>query len=167
MLAYTDCSTRTYQKITNQIFIESNRSAKCNTKVYLDRLSYCRDKSMYRILKGEYNSSRHKKESLLGVWSSLNNIKIDNICYGDLSLKFYEPFVLNYVKEDDGYIYDNNKLEMYLYGESLEDLKEAFYEDLVVSWKLYVQCDEEELTEGAKNLRKTLLKLVEEIPNGI
>ena len=52
---------------------------------------------------------------------------------------------------------------MYLYGESIEELKESFYEDLVVSWKLYVKCDEDELTDGAKDLRKKLLNIVKEI----
>lgn len=167
MLAYTDCSTNTYYKNTSTKFNEYNKRNRYNDHASFEILADCISKGMYRILKGEYNSSRHKKVSLLGVWSSLNSIKINNIRYGDLSLRFYEPFVLNYVKEDDGYIYDNSELEMYLYGKSIEDLKEAFYEDLVVSWKLYVQCDEEELTEGAKELRKTLLKLLEEIPNGI
>lgn len=123
--------------------------------------------SMYIYLESEYNPNKRTRVNLLGGWSSLNSIKITSVCYNELKLEFYEPFALEYIKEDNGYIYDNDDLEMYLYGETVKELKESFYEDLVVSWKLYVKCEEEELTDGAKELRKKLLNLIKEIHDGI
>ena len=58
------------------------------------------------------------------------------------------------------FIYDNKELECYIAGESIKELKESFYEDIVVSWKLYVECDISELDSGAIELRNNLERLL-------
>lgn len=90
-------------------------------------------------------------------------IVIHKIHFDSYILKFNEPFTLKYILKDGIFVYDNKELECYIAGESIKELEESFYEDIVVSWKLYVECDISELDSGAIELRNTLKKLLTRI----
>lgn len=88
----------------------------------------------------------------------LNKVSCDNLC-----LEFNNPFLIEYKHENIGYTYDNKELDIYLYGESLEELKMDFEENIIVAWKLYVECNESELNPGAIKLRNKLKQLVKTV----
>lgn len=89
-----------------------------------------------------------------------DTIIIHKIHFASYTLEFNEPFTLKYILKDGIFIYDNKELECYIAGESIKELKESFYEDIVVSWKLYVECDISELDSGAIELRNNLERLL-------
>lgn len=102
-------------------------------------------------------------KQILGVDNLPCTLKIDTVKGDDLVLKFKNSFIIAYKREGEGYIYDNDELGIYLYGEDLQELKDDFEENIIVAWELYVDCDESELNPGAIKLRNKLKKLIEKV----
>jgi|LSQX01.2.fsa_nt_gb hypothetical protein len=96
--------------------------------------------------------------NFIGVWNS--KFIISSVEYDDIKLTLYKPLFIQYYKNDYGYYCDYEYLDIHSYGETLAELKKSFEEDLVVAWKLYVECDESILSPDAKELRKKILEVM-------
>lgn len=92
-----------------------------------------------------------------------HTLKIEIVEGDGLVLKFKNPFIIAYTKEEEGFSYDNDDLGIYLYGKNLKELKEDFEENIIVAWELYVDCNESELNSGAIKLRNKLKELIEAV----
>lgn len=117
----------------------------------------------YKLLQGEYTAM--KVSNLAGEYALMDSISIRMIPYQeDRVLEFFTPYCLKYQMEDGRYVYHSESLDIYSYGETIEELKSSFMEDIIVAWKLYVDCQEDELSNDAKLIRRELTKLLKKVP---
>lgn len=72
----------------------------------------------------------------------------------DIELK--KPFIVNYQRQGEYFIAENEEIHLCCWGKSLEELKEDINENLFVLFKNYVECSLSELTEDAIDLRVKL-----------
>ena len=148
------CSILSKRKEKYDIAISYHNPINLSTIYVIDKLNA--DKKVMWI-----HTDINKK--ILGVDNLAHTLKIEIVKGDGLVLKFKNPFIITYTKEEDGFIYDNDELGIYLYGKNLNELKEDFDENVIVAWKLYVDCDESELNSGAIKLRNKLKELIEEV----
>lgn len=73
---------------------------------------------------------------------------------------FKEDYSLRVYKDVKGFYTEDENLELYCYAETLKELKGEISENLAIAWKLYVDCDENELSQDAKDFRKMLIQKV-------
>ena len=83
--------------------------------------------------------------------------------YDDVVLKLKKEFCVQYYKDEVGYHTEDEKFEIFCYAETIDELRKEINENLVVSWKLYVDCSEDELSEDAKELRNLLLQYMKKV----
>lgn len=87
--------------------------------------------------------------------------KFTDIKSDSIYLKFKKPLFTRIYKGHVGYYCDHELLDIHSYGLTTEELRESIKEDIIIAWKLYVECNINTLSEKAKQLRQTLLSLVE------
>ena len=161
---------RTYSSCGNYGYINQNsyRTDSDCSKVNLEKF-FLNSRYSWRIV---YNTNkninpylRHTdiNKKILGVDNLAHTLKIEIVEGDGLVLKFKNPFIIAYTKEEEGFSYDNDDLGIYLYGKNLKELKEDFEENIIVAWELYVDCNESELNSGAIKLRNKLKELIEAV----
>jgi len=78
--------------------------------------------------------------------------------------KFKVPLQLKQtILEDNDLCLSSDEFLIYAVGNSWEECMSEMYENLECLWKVYVMEIDEKLTDGAKRLKRKLLKLVDEI----
>lgn len=93
----------------------------------------------------------------------IGNLTLNTIQYEDVKLKFKQPYKLNY-NTKNGYFYaDDIPLNIYCSGKNLDEVREDINVCLAIEWKMYVECDIDELSNGAKKLREFLSSKLERI----
>lgn len=90
-------------------------------------------------------------------------IQIKQFTYKGQKFVFFNPYRLEVNLENDVYSYDDSEFTLYEQAKSIDSLLESFYEDVATLWKVYVECDEDKLNDGARILREKLIKTVERI----
>jgi hypothetical protein len=90
-------------------------------------------------------------------------IIIDRIKGPEFTLEFVEPLAFNYKIEDGAYYFDYEAFAIYSYGETLDELKECFKEDVIAAWEMFVECNVDELTQDALEVRKNLLSFIRKV----
>jgi len=97
----------------------------------------------------------------------LSPIEFDCIDYGDKKLRFKNHLVLTPELDDSEQLYTINypkfKLESFAY--TRQEMTESIKSDLIVLWEEYAKAVDEELAEGALELKNSLLSDIEELPN--
>lgn len=59
-------------------------------------------------------------------------------------------------RKEGHWVLNVEKYDIYCCGDSVDEVLQEYAENIIVAWKLYVECPESELTEDAKKLRKIL-----------
>jgi len=78
--------------------------------------------------------------------------------------KFKVPLQLKQtILEDNDLCLSSDEFLIYAIGSSWEECMSEMYENLECLWNVYVMEIDEKLTDGAKRLKRKLLKLVDEI----
>ncbi len=77
---------------------------------------------------------------------------------GEKHLK--EDVPIDLIFENDIYIAYNDNLGLLVAAPSMKETIEGISEEFVILWSEYVEIEEDELTDGAKNFRDKLIKLV-------
>ena len=72
-----------------------------------------------------------------------------------------EPLKMPVYIEEGYYLCDSADLEMQLWGENWQELRDVFHVMLCMCWKIYVKSDPNKLTKGALELRKNLMDTYE------
>lgn len=88
-------------------------------------------------------------------------VQIKQFTYKDQKFVFFVPYKLEINLNNNIYSYNDSDFTLYEQARSIDSLLESFYEDIATLWKVYVECDEDKLKEGAKTLREKLIKTVE------
>lgn len=90
-----------------------------------------------------------------------NYITVHEVESSGIQLQFKQPYQLDYQRSLSGmYFHESQVLDLYCWGESLEELKKNFANEIVVAWKFFVDCKENKLSNDAKQVRKALLELL-------
>lgn len=82
---------------------------------------------------------------------------VDEIEYCGLKLKFRREYNLKITFDGKYFNYDCEDYDVYGFGTTLLESLNSFKEDIIIAWKLYVNCDIEELSLDAKEFRMFLL----------
>lgn len=91
----------------------------------------------------------------------MNYMMIDEIPYEDKVLVLKDKTLLNYGIEDGYYYLTNDDLGISCYGKSYEELYEDVKDNISANWEMYVDCDINELSADAVDLRNKLLNNLE------
>lgn len=91
------------------------------------------------------------------------SLTVDNILYGEKRLVFNNAYVIPYYVKDGYYYADDEKLSMYSCGETFDEMQDEIFENFIVAWELYVECDERELSYDAVELRNELIRMIKVI----
>ncbi|NLD26722.1 MAG: hypothetical protein GX661_05105 [Acholeplasmataceae bacterium] len=89
--------------------------------------------------------------------------EIEMIKYNEYILKFNSPISLKCFADGQGFYCDYDELDIHCYGKSSQELLENFSEDIVIAWKIYIECDQKVLSAGALAMREHLLKLLKRL----
>lgn len=73
---------------------------------------------------------------------------------------FAEPYYLTYYIDGLNYVHENNALDIYCYGSTLEDLQADFHEQLEDLYDLYVRSESNILTKCAKDMVELFKQLI-------
>lgn len=90
-----------------------------------------------------------------------NQFNLKKVKYKDMSLEFKRGYFIHYYVEDTYYYADDNKLNLFCSGKTEEELMDDIAMSLVVQWKMYVECDIDELSKDAVKLRNVFLDTLE------
>lgn len=74
------------------------------------------------------------------------------------NIKLKKPFIVNYRKQGDHYLAEKEDINLYCWGKNVKELQDDINENLYALFKNYVECDTDELTDDAINLRKKLME---------
>lgn len=91
----------------------------------------------------------------------MNSMMINEIPYYDKLLVFKNKYLMNYGIEDGFYFLTDDDLGISCYGKSYEDLYEDVKDNISANWEMYVDCDINELSSDAIDLRYKLLSNLE------
>jgi len=91
-------------------------------------------------------------------------LRFEKIPYKNFILKFKDPLKVDYRIEDGAYYINCDKFEVYAYGETLDELKQSFEEELADAWDAFAECDDvNELSSDAIEIRNNLLSSIEKL----
>lgn len=95
---------------------------------------------------------------------------IDHVIKGVIEIncegyKYYFNPILNLILVNDGGYWrlDVDKYDIHCIAESSNALLDEFVENIDVAWSMYVECDKDELSEDAKELRKVLERDIKKV----
>ena len=91
----------------------------------------------------------------------MNSMMLNEIPYDDKTLVFKDKYLINYDIEEGYYTMSDSELGISCYGISYEELCEDIKDNISANWEMYVDCDENELSEDAIELRNKLLSRLE------
>ena len=92
----------------------------------------------------------------------LNNLDITSFRVGSIEKHLKEPIPIDISFEDDQYIVSNDVFGLLVVAPSLEKATKEIQEELSDLWNDYVNCPDEELTNGAKRFKAKLKGLVDD-----
>lgn len=144
-----------------QFYINTNLIANNNYQIHSPSMEYNSTSDFFNFDKFGYNLTNSSIINLVG--DKFNMFEITKIESNELILKFYSPINVKYYLDENGYYCDYDELDIHSYGSNLQELIESFKEDVIMAWKLYVDCDEKILSSSALRLRNTILKLLKRI----
>jgi hypothetical protein len=90
---------------------------------------------------------------------SLKHINIKSFIIGKVEKHLKEPISVNVVFENDQYIVSNDEMGLLVAAQSMKNAYRDIQDELAILWSEYVNVDEKELTDGAKQFRKKLIYL--------
>jgi hypothetical protein len=91
---------------------------------------------------------------------SLKQINIKSFQIGRVEKRLKDPISVNVVFENDQYIVSNDVMGLLVAAQSMKSAYNEIQEELAILWSEYVNVDENELTNGAKQFRNKLIDLV-------
>ena len=90
-------------------------------------------------------------------------IKVNNITINSLyNLKFKTPIEFHIDYQDNLWIAENNKLNLYCWGKTFEDVKKSIYDDLLYIRDFIMYEKDEKLSKKAREIKYLLLKIFEQ-----
>ena len=87
-----------------------------------------------------------------------NEIKIFNHLY-----KFTSDFMYSIVRNEDGFIAENEYFNIFGYGDTVEEAEKELYEYVNDLWECYAEEDDKNLDESAIKLKEKLLENIRKI----
>lgn len=88
-----------------------------------------------------------------------NTIKLDKIPYDGDPLIFNSPFYITPILDkDNGYVVEIKELNLFTCAETLDELKFDLLREFAWLWKTYALETDENLTDGAQEIKKYLLQ---------
>jgi len=97
------------------------------------------------------------------VFSQIPKLPILKLEYKDLKLEFIKPYPMT-VKIESGYlVHENVKFNLIVRGKTIEELVEAFFNDMYFLWNDIVLEDESNLHTSAIKLKQYLLSIAKEV----
>lgn len=91
----------------------------------------------------------------------LSHFEINKYKIGLIEKQLNEPISIDIVFESEQYIASNDELGLLVVAPSMKLANEGIQEEIAILLSEYVDIKEQELTEGAKEFRKKLIKLTE------
>lgn len=91
---------------------------------------------------------------------SLKHINIKSFMIGKVEKHLKDPISVNVIFENDQYIVSNDEMGLLVAAHSMKNAYEEIQEELAILWSEYVNVDENELTNGAKQFREKLIDLL-------
>lgn len=92
-----------------------------------------------------------------------NQFYLKKVKYKDKALEFKRGYFIHYYIEDEYYYADDKKLNLFCSGKTEEELMDDIAMSLIVQWKMYVECDIDELSKDAIKLRDMLNDTLERV----
>jgi hypothetical protein len=92
--------------------------------------------------------------------SHVKQINIKSFQIGRVEKRLKYPISVNVVFENDQYIVSNDVMGLLVAAQSMKSAYNEIQEELAILWSEYVNVDENELTNGAKQFRNKLIDLV-------
>lgn len=90
-------------------------------------------------------------------------ISVEEIRLREYSYRFKKQINLIIKRVDNYWSLDVEKYDIHCIAQSIDEILQEFLENIDVAWKMYVECDELELTDDAKNLRNILIRDMEKV----
>ena len=87
-----------------------------------------------------------------------NEIKIFNHLY-----KFTSDFMYSIIRDEDGFIAENEYFNIFGYGDTVEEAEKELYEYVNDLWECYAEEDDKNLDESAIKLKEKLLGNIRKI----
>lgn len=90
-------------------------------------------------------------------------ISVKEIRLREYSYRFKKQINLIIKRVDNYWSLDVEKYDIHCIAQSIDEVLQEFLENIDVAWKMYVECDELELTDDAKHLRNILIRDMEKV----
>lgn len=119
-----------------------------------------------RLATAENQNQRFFEKPIVREWLYQRLEKIitfDTICHGDQIIKLKSPIKVEGVLSDEGCSLYYEPLDIFVSASTWDECEEDFQEVLDVLFEQYAMDKDENLTEGAQELKRKLLELVDEI----
>ena len=107
-----------------------------------------------------YNNDMVKP--VLQVFALNPKLPIVKLEYNGLKLNFIKPYMMTVKVEGEYLVHENAKLNMVVYGKTLDELIESFFDDMCFLWRDYALANDSELAPCAIKLKQYLLSQVRE-----
>lgn len=99
---------------------------------------------------GKYRSEEKRRVIIPNEFTSYGNrVKLN-----------LSNYVFEAKRENTYWIADDAYLDIHCVGDNIEEISDDFKENLIVAYKLYVSCDENELDSHALQLRRKVKEIV-------
>ena len=108
----------------------------------------------------------------VGVWApdtvfvgSSKELSWTELAYENRRFVFNKKLVVRVTREEGGWVFRLDEPELTGFGHKRSEADMAFRQTFVACWDNIAQEDDENLTQGAINMKRTLLALAKEILN--
>lgn len=168
-------STTTNQEKISPIFYQDEREAEIRSikDVYPEYTSYSGSAYLNNPLGILYNNYSNFNNStiqegidtniLLGAFMSKYYINKKEIKIFNHLYKFTSDFMYSIIRDEDGFIAENEYFNIFGYGDTVEEAEKGLYEYVNDLWECYAEEDDKNLDESAIKLKEKLLENIRKI----
>jgi hypothetical protein len=90
-------------------------------------------------------------------------LSFTELAYENRKFVFNKTMVVRVTREDGGWVFQLDEPELIGFGHKQSEAESAFRQTFVACWDNIAQEDDENLTQGAINMKRTLLALAKEL----
>jgi hypothetical protein len=111
---------------------------------------------------GQAHAKSGVSNSTFQIISQHPKFPVERMEFDDFVLVFNIPYKINVKRENEYFIHEDPQLGMLCWGNTLEELFDAVFEEFNFLWRIYARAEDNDLDDSAVVVKNILLAITKE-----